>query len=176
MIIGLTGTFASGKDTIMEYLVKRGFGSVSLSDILRDEATKRGMPIDRVTIGFLAEEMRKKEGKAVLMERALAIARKHSNFVIGSIRNIEEARSLQKEKNSLLVAVDAPVELRYKRELQRNREQYHSIEDFKKKEANESSNNPYYMQMHECMRAADIRIINDSTLENLHKKMDAILS
>jgi dephospho-CoA kinase len=40
-VIGLTGTIASGKGTLAEFLKGKGYSYFSLSDILREEATKR---------------------------------------------------------------------------------------------------------------------------------------
>ena len=40
MIIGITGSYASGKDTVASILQEKGFIHYSLSDILREELKK----------------------------------------------------------------------------------------------------------------------------------------
>ena len=50
MIVGVTGFFAAGKDTVAEILQERGFRHVSLSDIIREEIRSRG---EEVTIPHL---------------------------------------------------------------------------------------------------------------------------
>ncbi len=44
MILGITGTFAAGKDTVAEYLKTKGFSVFSLSDAIRDECAARVIP------------------------------------------------------------------------------------------------------------------------------------
>ena len=43
MIVGLTGTKASGKGEVAEILKKRGFAYSSTSDRVREEAVARGL-------------------------------------------------------------------------------------------------------------------------------------
>ncbi len=177
MILGLTGTFASGKDTVLDYLKKKDFAAISLSDVIRDEAKKQFRSLDRVELGVIAEEMRKEHGKDVLVQRALASLRKSKkkNFVIGAIRNVEEVASLRMQPSFFLVAVDAPPKVRFAREKDRNREHYGSFDDFLAKEARESSGNPFFMQLKECIADADYLIENVGTLQELHAKVDEVV-
>jgi len=41
LIIGLTGKNCAGKGTVAEYLAKKGFVGYSLSDIIREELSKK---------------------------------------------------------------------------------------------------------------------------------------
>ncbi len=177
MIIGLTGTYASGKDTVIDYLKEKGFGAVSLSDVLREESKKAGRSLDRVALGLLAEELRREHGKAVLVEKALEAMRDghYENFVVSSIRNTEEVHRLQKEAGFFMICVDAPSKVRYEREQGRGREQYTSFADFQAKEAHESSDNPYFMQLRACMDEANYVIQNEGTVEELKAKVDEVL-
>jgi len=47
IIIGITGTNASGKDTAADFFKAQGFNIFSLSDILREEARRRDLAISR---------------------------------------------------------------------------------------------------------------------------------
>ena len=50
MIIGLTGSYGAGKDTVADYLKAKGFGYHSLSDILRGELVRSGQSITRESL------------------------------------------------------------------------------------------------------------------------------
>lgn len=71
MIIGVAGTNASGKDTVANYLKTKGYANYSLSDIVREECDKRGLPKDRDTLRELANELRRNFGNSVLAGRAM---------------------------------------------------------------------------------------------------------
>ena len=101
MIIGITGTNASGKDTAADYLKNKGYSHYSLSDIVREECDVRGLPKDRDTLRELANELRRNFGADVLAKRAIEkIQReKAKNIVITSIRSPEEIKTLKKILN-----------------------------------------------------------------------------
>lgn len=47
LIIGIVGTAGSGKDTLAEYLQKKGFIYTSLSDRIREECDRLNLSRDR---------------------------------------------------------------------------------------------------------------------------------
>jgi len=47
MIIGITGPIASGKSVLVEMLRERGFEYYRISEEVRDEAKKIGIPMER---------------------------------------------------------------------------------------------------------------------------------
>ena len=141
MIIGLTGKNASGKGEAANYLKTKGFIYYSLSDVIREEATKRNLEHSRDNLINLGNELRKKFGTSYLAKEInnkikIQLNKNNSqNFVIDSIRSPYEAKELMKNKDFLLVGVDAPVELRFKRLLERNRlGDAKTLEEFKAQE------------------------------------------
>ena len=95
--------------------------------------------------------------------------------VIDSIRNPSEVECLRKEKEFILLAIDAPVELRYERVKRRGRqESVSSLEEFRKKEKEEMTDSEKGQQLHSCMKMTDFVIMNDGTLEHLHLKLEEI--
>ena len=62
MIIGLTGTISSGKSTVAEILIKKGFEHHTYSDILRLEAKKRNIEPTRQNLQKLGNKL-KEESK-----------------------------------------------------------------------------------------------------------------
>jgi len=69
MIIGLTGKNAAGKGEVANYLQKKGFVYFSLSDVIREEATSRGLEHTRDNLIKLGNELRGKNGPQYLAEQ-----------------------------------------------------------------------------------------------------------
>ena len=185
MIIALTGKNASGKGEVAAYLKTKGFVYYSLSDELREEATKRSIKHSRENLTNLGNELRKKYGPSYLAKKINNKIKEQLeksnnngiNFVIDSIRNPSEAKELMKNKDFILVGIEAPIELRFKRLLERNRAgDTKTLEDFKKQEERENLNNATNQQLDETFKLSQKVIINDGSLEELHKKIDDLLS
>jgi len=174
MIIGLTGKNASGKTEVANYLVSKGYSYCSLSDVVRDEALKRGLPAERDVLIAIGNELRREHGAGILAEE---IAKKVSgNTVVDSIRNPGEVEVLRKNKDFLLVGVDAPVELRFKRALERGRAgDARTIEDFRKQEDKENLNNSLNQQLDNTLKMADVVLINDQSIDELHRQIEDML-
>jgi dephospho-CoA kinase len=118
-IIGLGGTFAAGKDTLAEELVKNyAYNHVSTSDMVRSSARQRYGNIERPTLQKTAAELRKEGGDGVLAEQALETPRP---LIISGIRTAGEAETV-KQAGGVVVFVDADPKLRYERMRARRRD------------------------------------------------------
>ena len=176
MIIAITGTNCSGKETVANYLVKKGYEHFSLSDIIREELTKKGVNHSRKNLFNMGNELRRKFGNNILALRALKRI-KNPNTVISSIRHPSEIAELKKQKNIFLIAIDAPIELRFARSLKRAKPgEEKTFEAFKNQELDESTERKGFQQLRKCIRMADVLIINDKTIDNLYKKVDEIIN
>ena len=180
MIIGLTGKNASGKGEVANYLKEKGFIYYSLSDVIREEATKLGMGHSRDNLIKLGNDLRAKFGAGYLAQQINKKIKqrlsKNQNFVIDSIRSPFEAKELMKNKDFVLVGIDAPIELRFKRLLQRNRlGDAKTLQEFKEQEQRENLKSDTNQQLDETFKLAKKIIVNDGTLEELHKKIDRLL-
>ncbi|MBS3114485.1 AAA family ATPase [Candidatus Woesearchaeota archaeon] len=180
MIIGLTGKNASGKGEAANYLKSKGFVYYSLSDVIREEATKRGIGHSRDNLINLGNELRKKFGPDYLAKqiniKIKQQLKKKKNFVIDSIRSPHEAKELIKNKGFILVGVDAPIELRFKRLLERNRlGDAKTLEEFKQQEQRENLKSDTNQQLDTTFSMAEKIILNESSLKELHKKIDNLL-
>lgn len=175
MIIGLTGTNASGKGEVSNYLRSKRFQYISLSDIVREEADAQGLERTRANLIKIGNGLREKGGADILAKKTIEKI-KQENVVIDSIRNLAEAKAVKALKDSKLIAVDAPIELRYKRSQQRmlDRDKV-SFEDFKKLEEAENLKTTTGQQLKQCMGGADKLIINDGTIQDLQNKVDEII-
>jgi len=71
VIIGLSGTNGSGKDTVGGILAeKHGFMFISVTDLLRDEAKRRGDPVERKVLRTISAQWRRESGLGVLVDKA----------------------------------------------------------------------------------------------------------
>jgi dephospho-CoA kinase len=177
MVIGLTGPNASGKGEAVDYLKSKGFKSISLSDILREEARHRGIEISRENLIKLGNEMRKEKGPSILADIAIKSIGGKDNYIIDSIRNPDEIRAIRKIKGFRLIGIDAPVEIRFKRCCNRNRPgDSKTLDEFIEKEKKENILEQANQQLKNCIKLADKIIINDSNLENFYKKIDETIN
>ena len=176
MIIGVTGTYASGKDTVAEIIIKSRFNHISFSDILREELKKQGKEITRDSLTLFGNELREEYGADILAKRALEKIT-DGRYVFTSIRTPAEVRLLQKRKDFTLINVTAKDKIRLKRIIERNREKDpKTLEELKTKEARENTDDPNAQQLNRVADMATKTIVNDSTLEELNKKVKEIIS
>jgi len=175
MKIGLTGTNASGKTSIVKYFVKKGFDYFSLSDAIRDELTTRKLEHSRENLRIVGNELREKFGPAILAQKIIEKL-KNPNVVIDSIRNKFEIAELRHINDFYLIALDAPIAIRFNRATSRGRiENATTIEEFQEIENREKSVSQTAQQIDQCMKLADFFIVNDGSLEELYKKIDKII-
>lgn len=173
-LIGLTGTNGAGKGEAAAFFKKNGFAYFSLSDIIRAEIKKRGQKETRNILIKTGNQLRKKFGPDILAR--LAMKKVEGRAIIDSIRNPQEVEYLRSQKNFLLLAIDAPVEIRYERAKNRGRnESARTLEEFIRKEEEEMSSQERGQQLHICMKMADATLINDRTLEEFHRKLERFL-
>ncbi len=98
------------------------------------------------------------------------------NTVVDSIRNPQEVEYLRKQDDFILLAIDAPVEIRFERTIARGREESAStLQEFITKEAEEMTDRQTGQQLSNCIQLADFKIENDGTLEDLYHKLEKFL-
>ena len=184
MILGFTGSLGSGKTTIADYLKKRGFNYITLSDLVREEAVKRNLPIEREILQNTGNEMREKYGNNYWAKKALEKINLNENWIIDGIRNIGEIEELKKIKEFILLGFDAPFDERLKRLIVRKK--YYSerkisdpedIEKIRKLEARDRGvNEPLFgQQVEKCLSLADYKIDTNSEIDDTIKKVEEIL-
>ncbi len=176
MIIGVTGKYCSGKDTVAEYLMTKGFYHLSLSDVIREEAKKRKLRPTRDNLIRIGNELRETFGHAVLAQKTIENMKPDQNHVITSIRNPAEVLALQQRKDFVLINVDSPPKIRFSRMQERKREgDPDAYDTFLAREKEEQSADPTKQQLHKTVSMARVVINNSGTLGDLHKKTDTVL-
>jgi dephospho-CoA kinase len=173
-LIGLTGTNGAGKGEAAAFFKTKGYAYASLSDILREELRARGLEVTRDNLIRLGNELRQAFGADVLARRTMAGVTGPS--VIDSVRNLREVAFLRAQAGFILLAFDAPAEIRFARVQARGRnESAATLEEFRKKEAEERAGRDAAQQLEACMAAADRLIWNAGTLEDLHRELEKLL-
>lgn len=174
--LGLTGPNAAGKGVTAEHLVSRhGYCFVSLSDVLREEARRRGLEPVRGVLIPLGNELRRERGAGVLAEMAAdGLA---PPALVDSIRNPEEVATLRRLlPGFVLVGVTADVPTRFERSLARRRPgDPDTLADFVRREEEENSRDPAAQQLAATVALADATLDNSGSLEELHAAVDALL-
>ena len=180
LIIGLTGKNCTGKGTVADYLMKKNFVCFSLSDIIRDELTKEKKEHSRDNMIQKGNELRKTLGPgclAVKTNEKIKATKGYEHFVIDSIRSPFEVKELRKNKNFILVNLEAPIEVRFKRMLARNRVgDAKTLEELEVHEAQENKKSDTSQQIDATIEMADETIANDSSFEELYSKIDEIIN
>ena len=175
MIIGITGNYASGKDTVAKIIIKSGFKHISLSDILRTELNKQCKEVTRDSLTKFGNKLRRQNGANILAKKALERINEW-DYIVTSIRTPSEAELFQTREDFILIKVTSPDEIRLNRIIERNREKDpKTIEELRKKEARENTHNKYSQQLNKVADMATKEIINDSTLEELDKRVKKLL-
>jgi dephospho-CoA kinase len=178
--IGVTGNNGGGKDTFANYLVsKKGFEHISLSDFIREETQKRGLELSRNNFHNVGNDMRVIFGPDILARRALEkMDGASKNYALTSIRNPYEVRALQEAGNFVLVAIDAPIEVRFARIIERNRKnekELMTLEEFKRFEEDElKSESTSSQQIGECIKMARFTVSNDSDFAVFEKRIEEV--
>ncbi|HYA48782.1 MAG TPA: AAA family ATPase [Burkholderiales bacterium] len=173
-LIGLTGTNGAGKGETAAFFKARGYAYLSLSDILRDELRARGLEITRDNLIRTGNELRRRFGPDILARRTME--KVSGPTVIDSIRNVREVEYFRTQKGFVLLALDAPAEVRFARVAARGRdESAGTLEEFRKKEEEERAGGEAAQQLEACMALADHRILNAGTLDDLHRELERLL-
>lgn len=178
IIIAVTGTFASGKDTAAQYLEKEGFCHFSLSDEVREIIRERGKEPSRDEMFQIAQGACARYGNAYFAERVLEKIKKADckKYVVTSIRRPEEAQAL-KQNGARIWAVDAPLAIRFERARSRGRiGDGVTFEAFRAQEERElASKDPGGQQIGNVLRLADEKLENGGSREDFERAIELLL-
>lgn len=184
MIIGITGKNCSGKDTVGDYLKRKTFFHISLSDIIRDQLRSEKKEVTRENLLSKGLELRTRYGPRILAVRAIEKMQPGSNYVVTSIRNPSEVEELKKLPNFVLINVESDPKVRFQRMISSQRQLVtgkqekdpSTFEEFLKLEEIEARNNDNNaQQLDEVINMSDMTLENNADLKVLQTKMDGIL-
>jgi dephospho-CoA kinase len=175
-IIGLCGQPASGKDTVADFFVSKGFRHISLGDTLREEMRKQGKPTDRAHMSVFAADAKRTRGMAYLAEMAAGMV--SGDTIISGIRGTAEVEFFRRRfgPEFILLVVDAPLATRYERARKRNRPGDDiSFEEFRRIEDHERSAASGAQEVDKVIALADQTIDNRGSIEALMAKLELLL-
>jgi dephospho-CoA kinase len=175
LVIGLTGPNASGKGEVANVLVSRGFIAHSLSDVVREAATAEGLEHTRNNLIAIGIRLRTEAGPGALA--TIILPRLAGRAVVDSIRSPGEVEVLRTLPRFVLLGIDAPLELRFRRSMQRGRVgDGATLEEFAGNEMRENSDTERGQQLQKTLALADVVIINDGSLADLRRRLTETLS
>ena len=179
MIIGVAGPNGAGKGAVIETLVSENFSVHSLSDVIRQVLTERGLSETRDRMIEVGRELRREGGAAVLADKLAHQLRPGVNHAIDSIRHPAEVQALRAVHPDLwLVWVEAPVQIRFARMQERGRpgdpatlEAMQAYEERERGSADESA-----QQLDAVESLADARFNNSGSKSELRAAVSAWLA
>lgn len=126
-IIAFAGMPCSGKSEAVRIAKEMNIPVIRMGDMVWEEVTNRGLPLNEKHIGTLANQMREEFGKDIWAKKTLekiSTFEKTGCIVIDGIRNVEEIKTFKNElgEDFVMIAITASDETRRKRFLARGRE------------------------------------------------------
>jgi len=180
LYIGLTGRMASGKGEVVKLLVEKGYTYISLSDIVRREATREGKPVNREHMQNIGNRLRERGGSGVLgrMVKDQIQNSGIDKWVIDGIRNPAEVAELRELNGFRLIGVEADIDVILTRMKHRGRDTDLMPEEELRRRLDrewgiEEPENG--QQVGPCMNLADFTVQNNSTLDVLYRQINRLL-
>lgn len=172
-IIGLAGTFASGKDSLARFLEEKyRIKHISTSDIVRELAQAKYGSIERPVLYKTANELRETRGAGVLSEIALERYDSYKQeypggLCVSGFRAWAEAEVI-KHAGGVIVFTDAPEKIRYERSISRARdnEKLSTFEEFLEREATENGKVNSEFSIAGIKVRADVVMDNDKDMQS----------
>jgi len=181
LYIGLTGIMASGKGESAKILKELGFNYISLSDIVRAEASKRKTPVTREEMQDLGNALREKGGEGVLAKkvREKISETMQKKWVIDGIRNPAEVIELKKLNSFFLIGLTTPLYTIINRIKKRKRDTDTGDEIEAKKRIEREKGvgeSKHGQQVGKCLHMADFTVKNNKTIKDLESNILRILN
>lgn len=185
-LIGISGTVASGKDTLANYLADQyTYKAISSGDMVRLISMKRHGSIERPELQETAKYYRDKYGadyfiKAIIKDyQASNKDNNYKGLIITGLRSVGEASAV-KSYGGVVLFLDSPIKLRYERMQARARDQEVglSLKEFEASGQKEwhSGDDPSDFSLKNIKNMADAVIDNDYNLAELESEAISKLS
>ncbi|MFW9881814.1 MAG: AAA family ATPase [Candidatus Thorarchaeota archaeon] len=171
-VLTIAGLPGSGKTTAIDAIKDLGI-IVTMGDVIRNEVKKRNLEPTGDNIGNIARELREKEGTAIIAKKCVEFIMNldaDAVFVDG-VRSLAEVNIFRKFWKFPIIAIVVNEELRFKRLFERGRtDDPKCLEDLK-----ERDNREIQFGLINVIKNADYTILNNTTIEDLKKKMRKIV-
>ena len=163
-IMGITGLPGSGKALVSEIASERGAKIVSMGDIIREEAKKRGEPSKET-----AKNLRKEFGDYIVSELTIEKIKKlfdegwENSIIVEGIRSHYEVEMFKENFDDFLIlSIFANETLRFERlKIRKREDDSDDINEFRKRDRTELG-----FGMGTVIALSDKMIINESDIES----------
>ncbi len=175
LVIGISGKIGSGKSSAAEYIAKKFSAPVlKFSDVLLEILRLLSLPEERENFQRLGKALREAFGEDIIA-RALRTKIEKMNskaIVLDGVRYKSEAEFVKSFPQGYLIYIQAEPEVRYSRVVKRasRGEEEKSFSQFLQMEKADTESH-----FHEVKALADFVVENNSSLEELHTKLDSII-
>jgi dephospho-CoA kinase len=173
-VIGLAGMAGAGKSVVVDVAKESGYDVVVMGDIVREEATRRGLEATPENLGKIMLDLRQEEGKDVIAKRCIPKIETapSKKIIVDGTRSLAEVDEFKKHFPMFtLVAVHASPEVRFHRLFRRNRsDDPKDWEIFRQRDLRELS-----VGLGETIAMAENVIVNEGEYETAKRKAKEVL-
>ncbi|MCD6372334.1 MAG: flagellar hook-basal body complex protein FliE [Thermococcus sp.] len=178
MIVIVTGMPGSGKSKIVREFERKGFPSVSMGDLVREETVKRGLELTKENVAKVSIRLRQELGQNAVaklaVERVKELLKSNSLVVIDGVRSLDEVgtfRGAFPEEKIVIVAVHTSPEERFSRLRARGRhDDPRSWEEFEERDWKELK-----FGIGNVIAMADYMVVNDCHKEEYKRRVKALV-
>lgn len=171
-ILAIVGLPGSGKTTAIEATSDLGI-VVTMGDVVRNEAIRRNIESSGSNLGKIAEELRKNYGPGIIAKKCVdLIMKKKDNIIfIDGIRSLAEVSIFRKFWKFPIIAIIVDEKKRLRRLFKRSRsDDPKDLEELKERDDRELK-----FGLDEVIEEADYKINNNSTVDDLKKKVREVV-
>lgn len=172
-VVGMPG---SGKSRAMEFFRGKGVPVVNMGDAVREEAVRRGLPLNPENLGAIARALRAQSGEEEVARRCAERIREGAKMsglvVIEGIRSLQEVSYFKKNfpGEFLILALHANAEKRYERLRARGRgDDPRDLKEFAERDRRELD-----FGMGDAIALADLMIVNEGGEGELEEGMEGV--
>jgi len=166
LVVGMPGC---GKGTFIEEAQRLGYTSLSMGDIIREQARARGLSIDRS--GEVAQQLRKEQGIDAIAHLTIPKIKKGQRYIIDGIRGISEVDTFKQHFDSIVIAIHSSPVSRFERLRARGREDDPSTrEEFEERDRRELG-----FGIGDAIALADVMMINDNGIATFQRQAQLCL-
>jgi len=178
MIVIVTGMPGSGKSKIVREFERKGFPSVSMGDLVREETVKRGLELTKENVAKVSIRLRQELGQNAVaklaVERVKELLKSNSLVVIDGVRSLDEVgtfRGAFPEEKIVIVAVHTSPEERFSRLRARGRhDDPRSWEEFEERDWKELK-----FGIGNVIAMADYMVVNDCHKKEYKRRVKALV-
>jgi len=174
LMICVAGMPGSGKGIVAMAARDIGIPVVTMGDVVREEATRRGLAHTPRNLNIIAEKLREEEGPAAVALRIAGKMRriKEEAIIVDGVRSLAEMKVFRGMGRTVIIAVHASPRTRFKRLLERGRPgDPRSWEEFEERDMVELG-----FGLGNVIALADYMIVNEGGVEEAYREARRILS